>query len=386
MPRPASPPRLYLRDRKGRPAVWVILHHGREIGTGAFEPDQAKAHAAFAAYLGKQHKPAFRQGDPAQVLIADVLSFYSEHHAPSRRRPDLIAGAAGKLDQFFGASTVATVDAVTCGNYVSWRCAQPSARSKHGDCVKPTTARRELGVLSAALRWCWKQGKLDRLVPVTLPPQGEPRERHLTRTEAALLLAAALGWYRGGWCDRVSRREHWIWRRAHARINRHLARFILVGIYSGTRHDAILKLQWISNLAGGHVDLDAGVLYRRPQGATESAKRRPPLPIPPRLMPHLRRWQKLTKRFVIEWKGKPIASQERRAWAGARAMAWLGPDVTPHVMKHTFVTWLLQQGESVYDVAGAAGTSENVIRQTYGHHAHDHLRRAVAAFSRRGRP
>ncbi len=44
---------------------------------------------------------------------------------------------------------------------------------------------------------------------------------------------------------------------------------------------------------------------------------------------------------------------------------------------------LLQLGVSVYDVAGVLGASEDVIRRTYGHHAHDHLRHAVAAFSRR---
>jgi hypothetical protein len=46
---------------------------------------------------------------------------------------------------------------------------------------------------------------------------------------------------------------------------------------------------------------------------------------------------------------------------------------------------LLQLGVSVYDVAGVLGASEAVIRRTYGHHAHDHLRNAVAAFSRRPR-
>jgi len=33
-------------------------------------------------------------------------------------------------------------------------------------------------------------------------------------------------------------------------------------------------------------------------------------------------------------------------------------------------------------VAGVLGASKDVIRRTYGHHAHDHLRHAVAAFSR----
>jgi hypothetical protein len=44
---------------------------------------------------------------------------------------------------------------------------------------------------------------------------------------------------------------------------------------------------------------------------------------------------------------------------------------------------LLQLGVTVYDVAGVPGASEDVIRRTYGHHAHDHLRHAVASFSRR---
>jgi hypothetical protein len=47
---------------------------------------------------------------------------------------------------------------------------------------------------------------------------------------------------------------------------------------------------------------------------------------------------------------------------------------------------LLQLGVSVYDVAGVLGASEEVVRRTYGHHAQDHLRQAVAAFSRRIAP
>jgi integrase len=304
-----------------------------------------------------------------------VLSAYAETHAPTTRRPDLIAGAAIKLVEFFGGHAVAAITATTCQDYVRWRSGQRDARAKNGPGKRVTvsTARRELVVLSAALRWCWKHGKLDRPVPVTLPPKGEARERHLTRSEAALLLAGALGW------QLVDGR----WRRHRYRINRHLARFIMIGIYSGTRHDAILRLQWLPNTDGGWIDLTAGVLYRRGTGTADSGKRRPPLPIPPRLMPHLRRWRKLTTKFVIEWHGEPIASQERRAWGRARELAGLDRSVTPHVLRHTAATWLLQRGVSVYDVGGVLGCSEQVIRQTYGHHAKDHLRAAVAAFSRR---
>jgi integrase len=374
MPRRNKGARLYLRRRRSRAAVWVILDHGREISTGAGQNDIGAAEEALARHIGHKHRPDFGEGHPTQVLIADVLSEYGEKRAPTTRRPDLIGGAIGKLLDFFGGRAVSAITSATCNGYSRWRVSQTDARaSQGGRPIKASTARRELVVLSAALRWCWKEGKIDRPIPISLPPQAEPRERHLTRKEAAALLAGALGWD-----------QHRV--RHQARVNRHLARFILIGLYTGTRHDAILRLQWTPNTAGGWIDLASGVLYRRAPGAVDSIKRRPPVPIPPRLLPHLRRWRALTTQHVIEYAGRPIRSQERRAWRTARELAGLGPDVTPHVLRHTCATMLLQLGVSVYDVAGVLGTSENIIRRTYGHHAHDHLRQAVAVFSRRVAP
>ncbi|MGC1236793.1 MAG: tyrosine-type recombinase/integrase [Xanthobacteraceae bacterium] len=100
----------------------------------------------------------------------------------------------------------------------------------------------------------------------------------------------------------------------------------------------------------------------------------------------LRRWRRSSTTHVIEYAGRPINSKERRAWRTARELAGLGADVTPHVLRHTCATMLLQLGVSVYDVAGVIGASEEVVRRTYGHHAQDHLRLAVAAFSRRVAP
>jgi integrase len=374
MPRRSKGARLYLRQRRERAAVWVILDRGREISTGAGESDIGAAEEALANHIGQKHRPDFGEGHPSRVLIADALSEYGEKHAPTTRRPDLIGGAIGKLLDFFAGRAVAAVTGASCNEYVQWRVRQADARALQGaKPVKPSTARRELVVLGAALRWCWKEGKIDRPIPVWLPTQAAPRERHLTRSEAAALLAGALGWDRRGV-------------RHRAKINRHLARFILIALYTGTRHDAILRLQWIPNTAGGSIDLASGVIYRRATGSVDSIKRRPPVPIPPRLLPHLRRWRGLTRRYVIEYAGRPIRSQERRAWRTARELAGLGTDVTPHVLRHTCATMLLQLGVSVYDVAGVLGTTEDIIRRTYGHHAHDHLRQAVAAFSRRVTP
>jgi integrase len=374
MPRRSKGARLWLRKRWGRTAQWVILDHGREIRTGAGEHDLGAAESALAQYLANKRRPQFGDGHPSHVLIADVLADYGENHAPTTERPDLIGGAINRLVEFFSNQTASAITSAACKKYVQWRVRQFDMRAKiRTTPIKPSTAGRELVVLGAALRWCWKEGKLDRLVPVTVPAKPSPRQRHLSRGEVAALLAGALGWDRQG-------------KRYPAKINRHLARFILIGLYTGTRHDAILRLRWIPNTAGGWIDLSSGVLHRRASGAVESDKRRPPIPIPPRLLPHLRRWRQLSTSHVIEYAGRPVRSQERRAWRTACELAGLGADVTPHVLRHTCATMLLQLGVSVYDVAGVLGASEDVVRRTYGHHAQDHLRQAVTAFSRRTAP
>jgi integrase len=371
MPRRSKGARLWLRKRRGRAAEWVILDRGREFRTGARENDLRAAESALAEYLANKRRPQFGDGHPSRVLIADVLAEYGENHGPTTRRADLIGVAIGKLVEFFGDKTLAKISSVTCNAYVRWRTQQVNARAKkNGKPIKESTARRELVVLGAALRWCWKEGKIDGLIPISLPPQPGPRQRHLNRSEVAALLAGALGWDQHGVRHRT-------------KINRHLARFILIALYTGTRHDAILRLRWVPNTDSGWIDLASGVMYRRASGAVDKGKRRPPVPITHRLLVHLRRWRHSTTTHVIEYAGRPINSKERRAWRTARELAGLGPDVTPHVLRHTCATMLLQLGVSVYDVAGVLGASEDVIRRTYGHHAHDHLRQAVAAFSRR---
>src|SRR5947199_2054306 len=118
MPRRSKGPRLYLRRRRQRETVWVILDSGREISTGAGEGDIGAAEEALGSYIGQKRRPDFGEGHPSQVLIADALSEYGENHAPSTRRPDLIGGAISKLIDFFDARAIAAVTTSTCKEYV----------------------------------------------------------------------------------------------------------------------------------------------------------------------------------------------------------------------------------------------------------------------------
>jgi integrase len=57
-------------------------------------------------------------------------------------------------------------------------------------------------------------------------------------------------------------------------------------------------------------------------------------------------------------------------------------DVTPHTLKHTAITWALQNGASIWDAAGFFATSAETIQKVYGHHAPDYQESALRAVER----
>jgi hypothetical protein len=61
---------------------------------------------------------------------------------------------------------------------------------------------------------------------------------------------------------------------------RHLARFILIGIYRGSRAGAIAAASPIQAIGRAFVDLDRGRYCRRKQGSVKTNKRQPTVPIP----------------------------------------------------------------------------------------------------------
>ncbi len=58
-------------------------------------------------------------------------------------------------------------------------------------------------------------------------------------------------------------------------------------------------------------------------------------------------------------------------------------NVTPHTLRHTAATWLMQAGVPVWTAAGYLGMSVEVLVNTYGHHHPDHLREAANAMGTR---
>jgi integrase len=374
MPRRSKGARLYLRERRGREPVWVILDGSNEVGTGLCGDDRRGAEEALAVYIGKKHKPDWRNSHPAEVMVADVLAFYGSEKASTLAHPELVGYHMIPLLKHFGSDTCWQVDGDRCRSYVQRRLSGELGRA-----VKSATARRELVTLGAAFKFAYLERKLSQPIPLTLPEPGQPRTRWLTRSEAAALIAGALGITATAY-DLKSRKPA-KWGRLF-QPSYHVARFMLVGLYTGTRHEANLNMRWGVNSKGGWFDLHHCIMYRRGDGEVDTNKRRVPAPIPDRLLPHLRRWRRITTSGPVEYAGRLIA-KERKGWDRARELADLGEDVTPHVLKHTCITWLLQNGVPIRQVAGFVGTSEKVIETTYGHHSPEHLNQARTGFSGR---
>lgn len=153
---------------------------------------------------------------------------------------------------------------------------------------------------------------------------------------------------------------------------RHLARFILIGLYTGTRAAAIALASPVPQQGRSFVDLDRGIFYRLAQGTQAINKRQPPVPIPPHLLAHLRRWHDkgIAKQHFVEFNGQPVKSV-KTAFKRAVSLSKLEGKVSPHTPRHTAATWLMQIGVNTWEAAGFLGMSEKTLRDVYGHHHPD---------------
>ena len=193
--------------------------------------------------------------------------------------------------------------------------------------------RRELGVLRAAINYAHKNGRITRPVAVELPDRPEPRDRWLTRTEAARLIRAA--------------------RTPQARL--YMPLFILIGLYTGRRKEAILSLRW------PQVNLEAGTINFEVSGRRRTNKKRGIIPIPPRLLPHLRRARRrgTDLGYVLHIDGERIGDIKKGFAAACERAGIAG--ASPHTLKHTAATWLMQPGTDPWQAAGFLSTSVETL-------------------------
>lgn len=268
-------------------------------------------------------------------MIADVLTVYGREVAPTKKTARIIGYRINVLLNWWGDKTVADITAKSCRAYAGSKATQG--------------ASADIKTLRSAVKyWHQEYGPLQSMPVFWTPKANPPRERWLTRPEAARFLF-------------------------HARRYQHLRRMILLGLYTGSRPGVVLKLTW------DQIDFRSEIMHRVPIGAKQDEKKRAPkVRLGNRILAHLRRWRRLDGKdvtVICHYKGNAVVDPWQ-SWGRARDAAGL-QGITPHVLRHTRATWMMQAGVPIWDAAGFLGMTVKTLESVYGHHAPSHQEQAA---------
>ena len=363
MSRPSKGPRITKHKRPGRRTMYIIRDGVKIAGTGCYEPDRVGAEKALAKYILKKYDPskALKNNDPNTIDIADVC-FMEIRHIQKRfdegkideTYKNQLISAIQRIGNWFADYAIGDLDGALQERYSEERLRDTGA-----------SAYRDLKLLQAAINRCVKKtkGGIQQKFSATLPTAPDSRERYLTRDEAAKMIWTA--WrYRKKTKRSGSKGRHTL---------RHIARYILVGVYSGSRNGDICNASLVPSVDRGYVDLKRGIFKRKPDNKDATSKQQPTIPIYPKLLDHMRRWQRCgaSNHSVVEFMGKRVR-RIHDGWESLVERAGLATDdktrkVVRHTLRHTAITWFLDEGIDIELVSQYCGVSVDTIRKVYRH-------------------
>lgn len=361
MPRPRKPARLQLRPAgNGEPEQWIIRDGQSYIRTKCSEANREAAERRLAEYVAEKYQPERTERNISKIPIADVINLYLTDVVPGLANPEKSIERSIRLIEFFGDKFLEEINGPLCRAYVT-------SRGSSGG------AKRDLEDLRAAVNHHHKEGYHREAIRIVLPERGKARQRWLTRSEVARLLWACL-----------KTREIQEGEQTKRKPLRHLCRFLLLGIYTGSRPGAVMTAAWDRGPGRSFIDIQEGVFYRHAEGIRETDKRQPPVKLSPRLLAHLKRWKRLDgeRGYVVSFTGEPVKSL-KTALGRAVRLAKLEAGVTAYSLRHTAATWLVSKGINTRKVADYLGTSEEMIRRHYGHLSPDYQDEAALEIGRK---
>lgn len=242
------------------------------------------------------------------------------------------------LKERFGPMQGDAITIADCRAYVAERRAK--GRKDGSICT-------ELGHLRMVLVWSVKHGHLAKAPTIERPPLPLPKEEHLTRKEARVLINAA---------------------EMH-----HLKLFAILALTTGGRSAAILDLTW------DRCDFDAGRVNLRNPKIARPHKGRSIVPMNRTLRAALleARDHRLSD-FVIEWGGQKVMSVKKGLAAAAKRAGL--KHVSPHMLRHSAAVHMAEDGLPMEEIAQFLGHGDvKVTRRVYARFSPDYLAKAAAA-------
>lgn len=275
-----------------------------------------------------------RPATPAEPTVAAIVDAYLADRRGHVSDIERLENAAKAIKRHVG-----TLRPEHLAKRLYWQ-----RRAKDG--VGDGTVLKECVTLRSALRLAAKERWITVAPHIDAPPKPAPRDRWLTREEAATLLSNC--------------------------ATPHVRLFATLAIHTAGRKTAITRLRW------SQVDFDRRLIDLAEPGRRETRKRRAKVPMTPDLFAALQSARLVaTTEHVIEFRGKPVASV-RHAFERAverSGLSWL----TPHDLRRTAASWMAQAGVPLEEVAAFLGDSIDMVRKVYAHFAPDYLRRAADA-------
>lgn len=164
------------------------------------------------------------------------------------------------------------------------------------------------------------------------------------------------------------------------RVSKHIAKFILVAVLTGTRSARIQEASFVKEAGRPWIDLENGMFYRTPLNEQAAPnKQAKPIKIPIRLLRMMRRWHEGSAtvpgcRYLIEFNGRPVDCRKGFYTLKHEVLSEdRAEELNRHSLKHTAVTMLLSMGVSVESVARYVSTTKEVIYQIYDHWIPDEM-------------
>lgn len=165
----------------------------RRLGLrGPADREAAEKALADELILERLGSSAPRTTDKTPVM--DLVYRYAEARADEVAKPQLLADAIEALSPFWTGKAAADINCTSCVEYTKWRMngglrkhhlkTRETSMSKAK--ISQSTARRDLTMLRAAVKFAQADGILLGTMPtVVLPDEMPARDRSLTRSEAA---------------------------------------------------------------------------------------------------------------------------------------------------------------------------------------------------------
>jgi integrase len=313
------------------------------------DPRQVEAKRVRAQFIAESLSAKPKRGD--ERTFEDLMLAYMEGPGKLKKSHRRDGYACAKLAEVFSGRALDSITGSDVRAYIQHRQSQG---------IGAGGLNREIGLMSSATNWSRRELEWDIPNPWQSRklPEPPPRNRWLTREEVARLLSAA---------EALPRAEH-------------LPDFIRLGLYTGMRPGELMELAW------RRVDLECGKHGMIYFGVDDQkSERHGSIPLNQQaklaLLSRLRfreKWCPQAEAVFCNKSGQRI-KDTRISFASAVQAAGLGGDVTPHILRHTFGSWLAQANVPILTISKLMRHSSiQVTARVYAHLAPATLADAVA--------